>query len=446
MTTPVVMPKQGNSVESCLIMAWKKQVGEPVAIGDVLLLIETDKATVEVESPAEGTLIAQFFAVGDDVPVMTNVGVIGETGDDVELFRPETTSSAAATPTNTSSKSPAPSPATPQSTATQRNGGDVFISPRAQVLADKHNIPLNALTPTGPEGRIIERDVQAVIATRPRMTRAAAAQAPPTTLPTVGTGIGGRVTSADLTAAQQAQAPVPIGESQTDDVTQVPMRGIRQRIAERMTASLQEMAQLTLNASADARAILAYRKRLKASAEGLGLQKVSVNDLLMFVVSRVLLNYPELNATLENDTISQWGVVHLGFAVDTPRGLVVPTVRDAHTLSLRALSTETKRLVTNVQDGKISPDELTGGTFTVSNLGALGIESFTPVINPPQVAILGVGKTDLKPVLVDDEVQFIPHMYLSLTIDHRAIDGAPAARFLSALADAIAEVDLWLAM
>jgi pyruvate dehydrogenase E2 component (dihydrolipoamide acetyltransferase) len=217
-------------------------------------------------------------------------------------------------------------------------------------------------------------------------------------------------------------------------------------IAERMWESLQNSAQLTLNASADARAMLAYRKRLKNSDETLGLQKVTINDLLLFVVSRTLPLYPEVNALFVDNTISRYKNAHLAVAVDTPRGLVVPVIRNAQALSLKQIADEAKRLATGAMDGSVSPDELTGGTFTVTNLGSLGIESFTPILNPPQVGILGVGNINLKPVEVDGEVKFMPHLGLSLTINHQVVDGAPAARFLQTLSQRLAELELLLAI
>ena len=225
-------------------------------------------------------------------------------------------------------------------------------------------------------------------------------------VPDEGTGPGGRVTKHDLVARGEERAGrteidgsslVTTGESPADEVETIPVKGVRRVIAERMLASLQTTAQLTLNASADARAILAYRKRLKTSPESLGLQSVTINDLVLFAVARSLLQHPDLNALFEGETISQYSNVHLGVAVDTPRGLMVPTVRYADMLNLRQLAAETRRLATACLEGRITPDELTGGTFTVTNLGAFGVESFTPVLNPPQVGILGVGNINLKP-------------------------------------------------
>jgi pyruvate dehydrogenase E2 component (dihydrolipoamide acetyltransferase) len=213
-----------------------------------------------------------------------------------------------------------------------------------------------------------------------------------------------------------------------------------------MLLSLQTTAQLTLNASADARALLAYRKRLKDSSELLGLRDVTIGDLVLYAVSRTLPDFPDLNALFNGNSISVFKHVHLALAVDTSRGLVVPVIRQANTISLKKISLEAKRLAIACQDGRIAPDELTGGTFTVTNLGTFGIESFTPILNPPQVAILGVGNINLKPVNVNGEVQFIPHIGLSLTINHQVVDGAPGARFLQALSNNLTDLELMLAL
>jgi pyruvate dehydrogenase E2 component (dihydrolipoamide acetyltransferase) len=274
-------------------------------------------------------------------------------------------------------------------------------------------------------------------------------------IPPNGTGLGGRITSEDVLAAAAGEiiAPPPAVEPEpqaltpllttTDQATVIPLRGVRKVTAERLLASLQTTAQLTLTASADARALQAYRARLKASATSLELSEISLNDLILFAVARTLRTFPDLNATLTDDAITQFATVNLGFAVDSPRGLLVPVIHGADRLSLHALARESKRLIESA--GKLTSDDLNGGTFTVTNLGSFGIETFTPILNPPQVAILGVGKIDLKPVQVEAEVQFIPHLHLSLTIDHRAVDGAPAARFLQALCRNLAQFDLLLA-
>jgi pyruvate dehydrogenase E2 component (dihydrolipoamide acetyltransferase) len=238
----------------------------------------------------------------------------------------------------------------------------------------------------------------------------------------------------------------------------LPLKGVRKVTAERMLASLQTTAQLTLNRSADARGILALRRRIKERGEAPG-GRITVNDMVLFAVSRALLSHPEINAHLDAGVVRQFDNVHLGFAVDTDRGLYVPTIRNAHLLSLSALSAEARRLGTLCQEGKAGPEELVPATFTVTNLGALGIESFTPVLNPPQIGILGVSAVTPRPQMAPDsepgagtsafaaeDLQWIPSIGLSLTIDHQGIDGAPAARFLKALAEYIAAFDLTLTL
>lgn len=447
MATPVVMPKLGNTVESCIIVNWKKHPGDSVAPGDILLEVETDKATQEIDSPAAGILLELFFNEGDDVPVMTNIAAIGEPGENVAALRP------GSAPHHTE---PAPAKAAPAATRANNHqtssqstvNSNQAISPRARNLARQQGLEVNGLQGTGPGGRIIERDIRAALERQPAMTPLARSMlasgefvAPP-----AGTGARGRITTKDLQPTQavpEAARPAP---QMDDDVQTIPVKGTRRIIAERMLNSLQTTAQLTMNASADARALLDYRKRLKASDAALDLQKVTINDLVLLAVSRVLPQFPNLNALFTGDSIMQYKAVHLGFAVDTPRGLIVPVIRSAHRLSLRQLSKEAGQLAAACQDSKVAPDDLAGATFTVTNLGSLGVESFTPVLNPPQVAILGVGNIQLKPIETDGGIEFIPHLGLSLTINHQVVDGAPGARFLQALCKHLANIDVLLAL
>ncbi len=423
MAFTVVMPQQGNSVETCIIYRWRKNIGEPVAKGEILLDIETDKAVLEIESGAAGLLLETYYQAGDEVPVKTPIAVIGQAGEQ---------------------------PAALPVSATDA----LMASPRARKRAAQNGVDLTTQIGSGAQGRIIERDV--LTATLPRLTPAARALVESgMPIPPNGTGLGGRITSEDVLAAAagETSSPPPAVEPEpqalkplpttTDPVTIVPLRGVRKVTAERMLASLQTAAQLTLTASADARALQAYRARLKASDAPLELSDISFNDLILFAVARTLRTFPDLNATLTADAISQYATVNLGFAVDSPRGLLVPVIRGADRLSLHALARESNRLIESA--GKLTSADLNGGTFTVTNLGSFGIETFTPILNPPQVAILGVGKIDLKPIQIDADVQFIPHLHLSLTIDHRAVDGAPAARFLQALCRNLAQFDLLLA-
>ncbi|MBW7883265.1 MAG: 2-oxo acid dehydrogenase subunit E2 [Caldilineaceae bacterium] len=464
MATPIIMPKQGNTVESCIIVAWKKAVGDPVAVDDVLCEIETDKATMEVVSPESGTLLAILHEAGEEVPVLENIAVVGAPGEDVSEWgaASEAASSAEAQPAATPLAAAVAPPVQPSGAAGEAGAaGPVGISPRARGLAARRGIDASSLVGTGPQGRVIERDVQAAIVAQPKLTPVARAMVAEGgfRVPAQGSGPGGRITSRDLrveaqqaTAAAPAPAPMPVPSQVLDrqaatagEVEVIPVKGVRKIIAERMLQSLQTTAQLTLNSSADARALQAYRRRLKESPEALGLRGITINDLILFAVARTLPAFPALNALFSGEEIHHYRRVHLGVAVDTPKGLMVPVVRGADTMSLREISAEAKRLATACLDGKVMPDELTGGTFTVTNLGAFGVESFTPVLNPPQVAILGVCNIQPKAVEVGGEIQFVPHIGLSLTINHQVVDGAPAARFLQALGQSVAQIDLMLA-
>ncbi len=471
------MPRQGQSVEACTIVRWLKQPGENVGSGEVLCEIETDKAAFEVESTASGTLLAQFVPEGEEVPVLAPIAAVGEPGEEVPTPAAAVGGSAPATGDAAGAGLVAPPPVAPAPVAapeaavpgpagagapaaaagaapSTRRGGPA-ISPRARRRAGELGVDYTALGGSGPRGRIIERDVVAAAAARPALTAAArAAVAAGAEVPAVGSGIGGRVTLADLAGVA---APAPAAAAAPEQVETVPVTGVRKLISERMRQSLLDTAQLTMNASADAEGLVAYRARLKSSAEHLQLRQVTINDLILYAVARTLPQFPELNAVVRSDgggdRVERHRDVHLAFAVDTERGLVVPVINAAHQLSIAGLAARAHELAAATQAGSISPDLLQGGTFTVTNLGALGVESFTPILNLPQVAILGVGALALKPVAADltqpgppREVSYRRHIGLSLTIDHRVVDGAPAARFLQALAAAIADIDLLAAL
>lgn len=433
MATPVIMPRQGQSVESCILTEWKVNVGDQVAEGDVLAVIETDKASFDLESTASGTVLALFWEADDDVPVLANVAAIGSEGDDIEEFRPEGQGSAPAP----AAEAPAAPTATPQAggalaapvpAPVQVNGSiqaSAGVSPRARRLAHRHGIDAESLPGSGPDGRVIERDVEAAISGRPRLSATAKARSRSEDLetPARGTGLAGMVRSQDL--------KVP-GSVEGAEVS--PVKGIRKVIAERMIESLQTTAQLTLHASFELTKAQAYRKeRLDA-----GQSKVSLNDVIAQAIVKSLGEHPELNAHFLGDRIATFEKVHLGVAVDTPRGLLVPVIKDASDLSIEQISAEVKNLAGGCREGTISPDNLTGGSFTLTNLGMLGVETFTPVLNAPEVAILGVGGILLKPKRNENgEVEYVDTLPLSLTIDHQAVDGAPAARFLQALVDCL---------
>ena len=453
MATPVIMPRQGQSVESCIIGKWYKQVGDKVAVGEDLFSYETDKATFDETAKVDGELLAIFFPEEDDVPCLTNVCVIGNPGESVAEFDPRG-SSAEAAPAPAAATPVAVAPATPASqTSTSAAAPAVdlstlAISPRAKALAQKQNVDLRAAAPSGPKGRVIERDVRSLIDAGKFATGAVGSDF---AVGTTGSGIGGRVSVGDLdktpatATAAQTTAAAPTVSSYEEKHS-----NIRKLIAKSMVQSLSTMAQLTYNMSFDATDLLAFRAKHKKAKEAgltdaLGLPaNVTINDIILYTVSRVVKNHKMCNAHYFDDKMVFFNNVNLGVAVDTPRGLMVPTIVNADQLTIGEIAAQAKAKSAACQQGTISPDELKDGTITVTNLGSLGIESFTPVINPPQTCILGVNCLTTAFKLVDGQPVAYPSMSLSLTADHRAIDGAPAARFLKDLKNALENFSLLL--
>lgn len=442
MAVPVPMPKMGISVESCILTTWHKKKGDEVKAGDVLFTYETDKSTVDEEAKVDGTLLEIFFEEGDDVPCMLNVAVIGNPGEDITPFKPDGNEEMQDTPVVSEQKEEKVVPVTAIA-VTAPAEGFLKISPRARVLAEKSGVDARFAVPTGPEGRIIERDIRALIENGPVATLAAAGHADLEAMK--GTGLGGRVSVNDLSAPAAADASVT--EAPVSEYTDVKLPNIRKVIAKQMIHSLSSMAQLTNNLSFDASSIMAFRKQLKAHGEEMGLGNITLNDIVLYAVSRTLKDFKDLNAhMLDDDTIRYFTNVNLGVAVDTERGLMVPTIFNADQKSLNQISQEAKELAKACQGGSINPDLLKGGTFTVTNLGSFEIESFTPIINPPQTGILGVNAITQKVREVNGEIQVYPAMGLSLTYDHRVVDGAPAARFLKALKHNLENFTLMLAL
>ncbi|MFA7017409.1 MAG: dihydrolipoamide acetyltransferase family protein [Sphaerochaetaceae bacterium] len=442
MATEVVMPKQGNTVESCIILEWKVQEGDTVKVGDVVCEAETDKSTIDVESTAEGTVLKLWYQAGDEVPVMQPILTVGEKGEKVE--KPASVvEEATAPPTEQATEKKAEEVVTPVPSVVA--SGEHGVSPRAKGAAAAGGIDPTSLTPSGPKGRVIERDVIAAVDGRAPLSPVAkeALLAQGLEAPRQGSGIGGRVLSSDLVDSVQPLADVAF----PGPVEETPVRSVRKITAQRMHASLATTAQFTMNAYADATALQSLRARFKASAPELGLQGITINDIILYAVAKTIVQFPYMNTHFLGDKMLTFTHVHLGSAVDTPKGLLVPVVKFADQRSLKGISDEFKRLATASIAGKAQPEDLSGGTFTVTNLGALGIDTFTPVLNVPEVAILGVGGISMRALEdADGDFVFIPHIGLSLTIDHQGVDGAPAAKFLKALCANIGAVDILLAL
>jgi pyruvate dehydrogenase E2 component (dihydrolipoamide acetyltransferase) len=405
MAIAVLMPKQGQSVESCLIIKWNKKVGDKVKAEEPICEVETDKAVFEVEAPEAGTMLKIFYKEGDDVPVLNPIAIIGQPGEKIDHLIPKKTISVSKGEYAENQKAITPDESA-KKTRPSFGAGLIPISPVARRFAEKKGIDFSKLVGSGPGGRIIKKDIEKAIS-----------EGEPLISSTVSGNFFG-------------------------PVKEITVEGVRKIISERMLTSLQSTAQLTLNTSVDASNLLACRESLKSGPQIKWLSKININDFLLYIVANILPKFKNMNAHFLKDKILEFEHVHLGFAVDSPRGLMVPIIHNAHLLSLEEISKEARRLSTACQEDTILPDELNGGTFTVTNLGTMGIESFTPILNIPQVAILGVCSVSLKPIMKEDKIQFIPHIGLSLTFDHRAVDGAPAAKFLQELNMVIANFDL----
>lgn len=427
------------SVESCIITQWHKNKGDNVEVGDILFTYETDKATFEEETPHAGVLLEVFFEEGDDVPVLTNVCVIGEEGEDGSEYSPhESVDSQESHQDKQETLKETPLTngeliddelyeETYSKDQNKNENGErmIKVSPRARNLAEKGRVDFKGAVATGPEGRIIERDIMELIHNKD-------VEIPVT------------IAHEDKILTHSPTDIETIDETKAD-YEEVELTNIRKVIAKAMHNSLATTAQLTLNSSFDARSILAYRSKLKNKGEKLGLSGITLNDIVLYAVSRTLLNHKDLNAHLLDNSMRVFNTVNLGVAIDTPRGLMVPTIFNADRKSLYGISQEVKNVAESSQSGTINPDLLQGGTFTVTNLGTLGIESFTPVLNPPQTGILGVNTIVQRAREVNGVIEHYPAMGLSITFDHRAVDGAPAARFLKELVENLEDFSLLLA-
>jgi len=409
MATSVIMPRQGQSVESCIISKWFKSVGDTVHMGDILFAYETDKASFESEAETEGILVSRLFEEGDEVPVLQIVAFIGIPGESLSDSNIKTIPAPSSnnlqieneislTTTKFSGLSSVSSPSESER---------LKISPRARNRAESLGISLKNIIGTGPNGRIVDSDV--------------------------------------INASKLFKDSYSMESKDVKDEEIIKVSNVRKIIARKMQESLQNSAQLTHHTSADARAMLKIRIRIKEAREKGSAENITINDMVCYAVIKALQKHPDVNCHFLGNTIKKFKKVHLGIAVDTDRGLMVPSLRNADDYTLSTLSDQIKELANFCKKGNIDPDLLASeaSSFTVSNLGAYGVEIFTPVINLPQVAILGVNTIIYRPAeLGSGTFGFIPVIGLSLTYDHRAIDGAPASAFLREIKFEIEKLEL----
>ena len=408
------MPQLGLTMEKGTILQWLRAEGETVQKGQPVVLIQTEKVEYEVEAPAAGMLLKVIAKEGVELPVGGLMGVLGQPGEDVSSLL-------AGTPVGIGSRAdtlePRAAPSPPgrvpgepraaEPVAARGPGERIKISPVAKKMAQEHGIDIAALTGTGPEGRIVREDVERAIATKSREPRA---------------------------------------ESRVDRealADSIPLAGIRKVIFDRMGQSWREAARVTLFADADMSELVRLRQARLADWERRFGIKPSYSDLIHLAVARALRDEPRINCRLDGQAVRIRKEVNLAFAVDLGEGLVAAVIRDADKQSLGELARAARDLADRARSGRLSPDEMADGTFTVTNLGTVGVESFTPIINPPQAGILGVGKIMEKPVVRHGGIHVRSMMTLSLVFDHRLIDGAPAARFLTKVKELL-EQPAWM--
>lgn len=393
MAVEVVMPKFGLTMTEGTIQQWFKSEGDPIKTGEALFEVETEKVLYEVEAPADGTVAKLLYALEAVVGVGLPIAIIAEAGEDIaEIAAQYAAAAAPAAPAATATE-PVPVAASAAPPAPKEKRGRVPVTPAARKLAKEHSIDLALMTGTGPRGRITREDVQKIIDS------------------------GGQV-------APSAAAPAAAED--------IPLRGMRKVIAERMHQSLQGSAQLTISTEVDVTQLIDRRQEVRQAFN------VTYTDFIVQACAHALRQHPRMNAHLEGDIIRANNAIHVGLAVALDEGLIVPVVRDADKKSLKDIAAEAKTLAEKARASQLKLEEVSGGTFTVSNLGMYGVDAFTPIINTPQSGILGVGRIVEKPVIHRGEVTRRSMMVLSLTFDHRVIDGAPAGAFLRTVADLLA--------
>jgi pyruvate dehydrogenase E2 component (dihydrolipoamide acetyltransferase) len=463
MAVEIVLPRLGWTMEEGTFIEWLKNDGDEVKPGDLIYTVESDKTTVEVENFDVGILRIppNSPAPGSRVPVGTLLAYVAQPGEVLPFESDSEKSEVRSQKLEVVSQRSATSdkPPTTDDRRSTIDGQQPTISPRARRVAKELNVDWSKLTGSGITGRIVERDVRAA-ATGTVMTRTPKINATPVAqraAQELGVDLSAlaatmsdkRIERSDVErfaaerAAQQAQQGSTTKEA-APTLTRQPMSRTRRLIAERMTTTMRTVTPVTLTTEVDASELVRLRQSLKAEARNASSDLPSYNDLLAKIASKALLEHPHMNARIEGDEIVTEAAVHIGIAVDTERGLLVVVVRDAQSKGVRQIARESQQLISRAREGKAAPDELRGSTFTITNLGVYDIDVFTPIINAPECAILGVGRIARKPVIVGKKVRARHLMALSLTFDHRLVDGAPAARFLQRIKQLVEQPYLWL--
>jgi len=397
------MPKFGLTMVEGTIQKWFKAEGDAINAGEALFEVETEKVLYEIEAPVAGTVAKLLYPVEAVVPVGLPVAIIAEAGEHVAEVAARYGGGA---PAAKAAAAPAPTAVSPAPVAAPASGRreGAPVTPAARKLAEEHKIDLSRVAGTGPGGRVTREDVQKVI------------------------DAGGQVPAPAPTVAPSPAAPAaPASTGQS-----VPLRGMRKVIAERMHKSLQGSAQLTITTEVDVTQLIDRRQEVQREFNA------TYTDFIVQACAHALKQHPRMNAALDGDTIRLQAQISVGVAVALDEGLIVPVIHNTDKKSLKDIAQEARSLAEKARAGKLTLEEVSGGTFTVSNLGMYGVDGFTPILNTPQTGILGVGRIIEKPVIYRSEIAKRSMMVLSLTFDHRVIDGAPAGAFLQTVADLLA--------
>ncbi|MBA8825875.1 pyruvate dehydrogenase E2 component (dihydrolipoamide acetyltransferase) [Saccharopolyspora lacisalsi] len=416
--TEIQMPRLSDTMEEGVIAAWRKQVGDTISRGDVVADIETDKAIMELESYDDGVLEKVLIGEGETVPIGTPIGLMGD-GSGAAAEAGAQTSAQPTAPAEqpaASTEQPAAEQESARESAPaveqQEDGGRrPKSSPLARAVAKEQGVDLSTVTGTGPGGRIIRADIEAAASVAPAEPAEQATAAPETPAPAVSEAVG----------------------TSNEDVEEIPLNNIRKVTAKRLTESKQQAPHIYLTSAIDVTDLVAFRADLNERLQAAGGPKVSVNDLVVKAVATALRANPSVNVSFDGDKLLQHKRIHLGVAVATDSGLMVPVVADADRKSVSEIAADGRDKAERARERKLKPDEMTGSTFSVSNLGMFGIEEFTAVINPPEAGILAVGATRDEVQVRDGEFVARKMLRVTLSADHRAVDGAVGAQFLQQL-------------
>ncbi|MFD1415570.1 dihydrolipoamide acetyltransferase family protein [Oceanobacillus jeddahense] len=440
MAKEIFMPKLSSTMEKGTLLQWFKEEGDSVEMGEPLFEIMTDKINIEVESYEEGVLLKRYFDVDDEVEVNACIGFIGELGEEVPDTPPaasEESGSDESVQEEVSGKGHELTASADSGLDPEENkGGKVRATPAARRVSRENDISLSAISGSGPNGRVHQQDVEeaiaeGAIAVTPLAEKMAADHGIDLNQLT-GTEARGKIEKQDVLSYLEAADEIA-EETESSPAERIKLKGLRKAVADKMVQSVQSIPHVTLTSDVDMTNVIDLRKSLLPVIEKDTGYRLSFTEVILKATANALMKHPKLNASLIGDEIVMNKEVNIGLAVAVENGLIVPSVKNVNQKGLAALTQTSKELGKKARENKLNPDEMRGSTFTISNLGMYAIDAFTPIINGPETAILGVGRIVEKPVVADGELTARPMMVLSLSFDHRAIDGAPAAAFLTDL-------------